>query len=391
MNVYLDHNASTPMFPEALEAMLPYLKEDYGNSSSVHQYGQRAKKAIQEAREQMAAFINAESADEIIFTSGGTESNNTAIKGAFGSTQQPGKRFVTSAIEHSAVRHVIQHLAEMRNADNVVVPVQPNGLLKLSDVEDAVTPDTILVSIMMVNNEIGTIQPIADIAKICKKKNVPFHTDAVQAGAKIRVNVQALGVDMLSLSGHKIGGPKGVGILYVRKGTRLNSLIQGGTQQKNKRGGTENTAGSVGMGVAAKLVLQHFDEETARMKKLRDRFEKEVLAQVPRSSINGDPVNRVCNTSNLCFEYTDSSQMVMALDIKGVSCSNGSACAAGNPEPSHVLLALGLPQEKAHASLRFSVGHTTTEDEITRAILIIRDTVARVRETHPLWKKASGQ
>ncbi len=390
-SIYLDHNASTPVYPEVLEAMLPYLKEDYGNSSSLHQYGQRAKKAIHEAREVMASFINAESADEIIFTSGGTESNNTAIKGAFGGTTQTGKRFVTSAIEHSAVRHVIQHLAETRNADNVVVPVQPNGIVKLSDVEEAVTSDTILVSIMSVNNEIGTIQPIAEIAKICKKKNVPFHTDGVQAGAKIPIDVQAWGVDMLSLSGHKIGGPKGVGILYIRKGTRLSSLIQGGTQQKNRRGGTENTAGSVGMAVAAKIVMKNFQEETSRIKRLRDKFESEILAQVPNTFMNGEKDKRSCNTSNICFEYTDSSQMVMALDLKGVACSNGSACAAGNPEPSHVLLALGLPQDKAHGSLRFSLGHTTTDEEIAKAIPIIRDTVARVRETHPLWKKASGQ
>jgi cysteine desulfurase len=390
-HIYFDHNASTPVYPEAFDEMIPFLRDDFGNSSSIHWYGQRAKKAVEQARERMAKFINAESPDEIIFTSGGTESNNTAIKGAFGGTNQPGKRFVTSAIEHSAVRHVTKHLAEMRGADNVVVPVQPNGIVKLSDVDEAITPDTILCTIMAVNNEIGTIQPVQEIAKICRKKNVPFHTDAVQAAGKIPVDVQAWGVDMLSLSGHKIGGPKGVGILYVRKGTRLTSLIQGGTQQKNRRGGTENVAGCVGMAVAADITAKNFKEEVARLHKMRDHFEKTILSQIPSTFVNGDVQNRSGNTSNIGFEYTDSSELVMALDLKGIAVSNGSACAAGNPEPSHVLLALGLPQDKAHASIRFSFGHTTTDDEIAKAIPIIKETVERVRQNHPLWKKASGQ
>jgi cysteine desulfurase len=244
---------------------------------------------------------------------------------------------------------------------------------------------------MCANNEVGTIQPAAYIADICRQKKVLFHTDAVQLAGKERIRVSEIGADLISLSGHKFGAPKGVGVIYVRKGTRIESLIQGGRQEKNRRGGTENVPGIVGLGVAAQLAEKNLPAESAFLKSLRDLFENKVLSQVPHSFLNGDKKERICNTSNICFPFTDSSSMIMALDLKGVSCSSGSACAAGSADPSHVLLAMGLPQDKAHASLRFSVGHSTTEEEIKNAAAIIVETVARLRESHPLWKQAANQ
>lgn len=389
MTIYLDHNATTPIKPEARDAMRPFLEDGFGNASSVHQTGQRARKAVEEAREKVARFINAEDPSEIIFTSGGTEASNMAIKGVFYRHRQKGRRMIASAIEHSAVRHVLHYLREVENVDMVTVPVGSDGITRVSDVVDAMTPDTILVSIMMANNETGVIQPVAEIAKEAKKKNILMMTDAVQAAGKIPVDVRALGVDLLTLSAHKFGGPKGAGILYLRKGTQLEALIHGGSQEKNRRGGTENAAAIVGMGAAAEAAQKHLADDSARMNTLRNKLESELLRLVPQISVNGSRDHRVLNTTNLCFEFTDSSAMVMALDLKGIACSNGSACAAGNPEPSHVLLAIGLPQDKAHASLRLSVGWNTTEADINEAIKIIPDVVSRLRQTHPLWKKAS--
>lgn len=389
MTIYLDHNATTPIKPEARDAMRPFLEDGFGNASSVHQTGQRARKAVEEAREKVARFINAEDPSEIIFTSGGTEASNMAIKGVFYRHRQKGRRMIASAIEHSAVRHVLHYLREVENVDMVTVPVGSDGITRVSDVVDAMTPDTILVSIMMANNETGVIQPVAEIAKEAKKKNILMMTDAVQAAGKIPVDVRALGVDLLTLSAHKFGGPKGAGILYLRKGTQLEALIHGGSQEKNRRGGTENAAAIVGMGAAAEAAQKHLADDSARMNTLRNKLESELLRLVPQISVNGSRDHRVLNTTNLCFEFTDSSAMVMALDLKGIACSNGSACAAGNPEPSHVLLAMGLPQDKAHASLRLSVGWNTTEADINEAIKIIPDVVSRLRQTHPLWKKAS--
>ncbi len=385
--IYLDHNATTSVRPEALDAMLPFLKDSYGNASSLHQLGQKSRKAIEAARQQMAVFLGADSADEIIFTSGGTESNSTVIRGVLEALRGKGRRMVSSAIEHSAIRTPLQHLGESGAIDNVVVAVQSNGIVRVKDVDDAITPDTILVSIMAANNEVGTIQPIAAIAAICKKKGVAFHTDAIQVAGKHPVNVNALGVDFLSVSGHKFGAPKGVGALYVRKGTRLAALILGGKQEKNRRGGTENVAGIVAMGAAAESAMKDLSTETPRITAMRDLFEELLLAGITHASVNGDRRERICNTANICFEYTDSSEMIMALDLKGVACSTGSACQAGSAEASHVLLAMNLPQEKAHASLRFSLGHSTTEEDVRSAAKIIIETVARLREKNPLWRE----
>lgn len=389
--MYFDHNATTPVRPEVLDAMLPFLKGDFGNASSLTKPGQRARKAVEDARAQVASFIGADSPDEVVFTSGGTESNNWAIKGTLAARRSNGRRVVTSAIEHSSVRTVLRNLADKGEIDLVVVPVQPNGILRIEDVADALTPDTVLVSIMAANNEVGTIQPIRAIADLCEKKDVPFHCDAVQMAGKLPIRVNDLGVDLLALSGHKIATPKGVGILYIRKGTRLESLIEGGRQEKNRRGGTENVAGIVGMGMSVQLLKREMPESVSHLAKLRDLFEELITSQISHTFINGGPENRICNTTNICFEYTDNSALLVALDLKGIATSSGSACAAGSPDPSHVLLAMGLPQDKAHASLRFSFGHSTTEEEIRGAVGPICDAVEKLRLSHPLWKKAVNQ
>ncbi|MCB4756194.1 MAG: cysteine desulfurase [Elusimicrobia bacterium] len=378
--IYLDHNATAPLYPEVLEAMRPYLSNEFGNPSSLHQLGQRARKAVEEARAQMAAFIGADDPSEIVFTSGGTESDNLAIQGMWAVSQQKGKRVVSSNIEHAAVRQVLRQMAASHQIDLTLVPVEPDGIVRGEDVEKSITPDTILISIMTANNEIGTLQPIPEIAELCRRKNIPFHTDAVQAAGKMRIRVNEMGGDLLSLSGHKFGGPKGVGILYVRRGTRLMGMIHGGRQEKNWRGGTENVAGIVGMAKAADITRKNLGREIIRLKNLRDKFEHEILARIPDTHINGDTVKRLPNTSNIRFDDTDNTAMVMALDLAGISVSNGSACASGSPEPSHVLLALGLPQHQAHACIRFSLGSTTTEKDMDETLRILPRVVAKLRE-----------
>jgi len=389
--IYLDNNATTPIRPAVLEAMLPYLKAEFGNASTVYQLGQRARKAIEDSREALAKFINSADPDEIIFTSGATEANNQVIKGSLEATRIKGNRIVSSAIEHSSVRTPLQHLDEQGKIENVVVPVQSNGLVQTKDIEEALSDQTILVSVIAANNEVGTLQPVTEIASLCGEKGIPFHTDAVQCTGKVPIDVQKWGVDMLSLSAHKFGGPKGTGLLYLRKGTRLSALLHGGRHEKNRRAGTENGAGIVGMAEAARQVMKEFDTEKNRVQKLRDTLEKTILSQIPLTFVNGHQEKRVPNTTNICFEYTESASMLMALDLKGLACSSGSACQSGSAEASHVLLAMGLPQDKAHASLRFSLGYQTTEEEIKKAFAILETTVRSVRETHPLWKEAVSQ
>jgi cysteine desulfurase len=384
--IYLDHNATTPVRREAIDAMLPFMRESYGNASSLHFEGQAARRALEKARERLAAFVGAESPEEIIFTSGGTESNNMAIQGGVGTSR--GRRLISSAIEHSAVRTVARVMGETGRAESVFIPVNSHGIVDPADVEDAIVADTALVSIMAANNEVGTLQPVKAIADICRAKGVRFHTDAVQLAGKAHVRVNEIGCDMLTLSGHKFGAPKGTGIIYVRRGTRLSALMIGGLQEKNRRGGTENVPGIVALGVAAELAEKELDAEATKLKALRDLFEKLVLDAVPKCSVNGDREYRICNTTNICFDHTDNSAMLMALDLKGVACSSGSACAAGSPDPSHVLLAMGLPQHKAHASLRFSLGHGLEEWQIRSAVAKIAEAATQVRESHPLWKEA---
>jgi len=385
--IYLDYNATSPIRPEVLEAMMPYLKDDFGNPSSLYLVGQRARKAVEGARAKIAEFIGARDPDEIVFTSGGTEADNLAIKGAALGNIRKAKRIVISAIEHSAVREAASFLRKVDSFQVVEKPVEPSGAIDPDDFDEFLTPDTTLVSIMAVNNETGVIQPVDKFSPGLRRKGILFHTDAVQAAGRIKIDVDGWGADLLTLSGHKFGAPKSVGILYVRKGTRMEGLIQGGSQEKNRRGGTENVAAIVGMGVAADLAKKELEKESIRIQKMRDNLEGTLLSRIPNSFVNGAGAKRVANTTNICFEYTESSKMIMALDLKGVSASNGSACASGNPNPSHVLLAMGLPQDKAHASMRFSLGHSNTEEEIKKAAEIIVQTVSEVRATNPLWKE----
>ncbi|OVE78421.1 hypothetical protein BVX98_00225 [bacterium F11] len=384
--IYLDHNSTSPLSSGVLEAMLPYLNEEYGNASSITQMGQRTRKAVEDARKTLAHFIGAEDPDEIVFTSCATESNNMAIKGTLDAYHSKGRRIVSSSIEHASVRNILYHLAEKGQIDHVVTPVQQDGLINLEAFEESLTPDTILVSMMAVNNETGVIQPIQEIAKMCKEKEVLIHSDAVQAAGKICIDVKEWGVDLLSLSAHKFGGPKGVGLLYIRKGTQLESLLHGGRHEKNRRAGTENVAGIVGMAKAAEIAQKRISNNT-HVKELRDFLEEKVTSQISHTFVNGHQEKRISNTSNICFDYTDSSSLLMALDLKGVSCSNGSACATGSVEASHVLLAMGLPQHQAHAALRLSLGPSTTGEEISMTIEALKNCVQRIRDTHPLWRE----
>lgn len=389
--IYLDYNATTPVYPAVVDAMLPFLKEEYGNPSSVYQLGQRARKAVEFARETMAGFIGAEDPSEIVFTSCATESNNMALKGIAGAYQSKGRRVVSSVIEHSSVRNVLNALSAAGRIDSVPIPVSADGLVEVGSLAEALTPDTVAVSVMAVNNEIGTIQPTERIGRTCREKNILFHTDAVQAAGKFKIDVNELNADLLSLSAHKFGGPKGAGVLYIRKGTRMEALLHGGSHEKNRRAGTENVAGIVGMAEAARQTEKNRQRENGRIESLRNRLEEKILASIPHTGVNGKRGRRVSNTANIRFDYCDSSALLMALDLKGVACSTGSACQTGSVEASHVLLAMGLPQEKAHGSLRFSLGPGNTEEDIERTVSILSDVTARLRENHPLWKEAANR
>ena len=384
--IYLDHNATTPVYPEVFEAMLPYYKENYGNASSVYQLGQQSRKAVEEARVIMARFVGADDPNEIIFTSGATESNNMAIKGILEAHQSKGKRIVSSAIEHSSIRNVLSHLAKTNKVDVVTIPVTKDGLLQMDQVDSALTPDTVLCTVMTANNEIGTIQPIQECAPLAKKKNIPFLADAAQTAGKMPIRVNELNVDLLSLSAHKFGGPKGIGLLYVRQGTKMESFIQGGSHEKNRRAGTENVAAIVGMAKAAQIAMENFNQTTKKLSHLRDSFEDLVLKTIPLTYVNGSRSNRIPNTSNIGFDCIESTGLLMALDLENVACSNGSACSTGSVEASHVLLAMGLPQEKAHSALRFSFGSNNNEAQIQKTVSILASAVQRLRKNHPLWK-----
>ena len=383
--IYLDHNATTPIAPEVLAAMLPYLTEEFGNANSIHAYGQNARGAVERARSSVAALVGARAA-EIMFTSGGTESNNHAILGA--ATAAPGKagHVITSAIEHVAVLDPCRALAKS-GIDLTVLPVDREGLLNPEDVRTAIRPETVLITLMLANNEIGTIQRIAEIGKIAAEMGIALHTDAVQAAGKIPIEVDKLGVDLLSISAHKFGGPKGVGALYIRKGTHLGPLMYGGHSERDRRPGTEDVAAIAGMGKAAELALTGMREESERVRGLRDRLEQGLLGRVPHSWVNGARAPRVPNTANLTFPFIEGEAMVIALDLKGIACSTGAACSSGALEPSHVLMALGLAPEDARATLRLSLGHQTTEEEIDFALETIPPVIERLRQLSPTYKK----
>ena len=383
--IYLDHNATTPIRAEVLAAMLPYFTEEYGNASSIHAFGQNARGAVEQARTQVAALVGARAAD-IMFTSGGTESNNHAILGVVAAAPGKAKHVITSAIEHVAVLDPCRALAKS-GVDLTVLPVDRDGLVNPEDVRSAIRPETVLITLMLANNEIGTIEPIEEIGNIAAEKGIVFHTDAVQAAGKIPIDIERLGVDLLSISAHKFCGPKGVGALYIRKGTQLEPLLYGGHSERDRRPGTEDVAAIAGMGKAAELALAGLHEESERVRNLRDRLEQGLLDRVPYSWVNGARAPRVPNTANLSFPFIEGESMVIALDLKGIACSTGAACSSGALEPSHVLIALGLAPEDARATLRLSLGHQTTGDQIDFALETIPPVIDRLRQLSPTNKK----
>jgi cysteine desulfurase len=383
--IYFDHNATTPITPEVLAAMLPYLTGEFGNASSIHAFGQNAREAVEQARSSVAALVGARAAD-IMFTSGGTESNNHAILGAVAASTGKNKHVITSAIEHVAVLDTCRALAKS-GIDLTIVPVNREGLVNPEDVQRAIRPETVLITLMLANNEIGTIEPVEEIGKIAAEESIVFHTDAVQAAGKIPIDVKKLGVHLLSISAHKFCGPKGVGALYIRKGTQLAPLMYGGHSERDRRPGTEDVAAIAGMGKAAELARLSMREENERVRALRDRLERGLLDRVSHSWVNGALAPRVPNTSNLTFPFIEGEAMVIALDLKGIACSTGAACSSGAVEPSHVLMALGLAPEDARATLRLSLGHQTTKEEIDFALETIPPVIERLRQLSPTYKK----
>jgi cysteine desulfurase len=386
--VYLDHNATTPVDPQVLDAMLPYFSGDYGNASSIHTFGQRARSAVETAREQVAALIGARP-QEIVFTSGGTEADNHAIFG-IGEAAAAGGHMITTAIEHEAVLNTCQAL-ERRGTSITYLPVDRDGQINLADLREALrlNPDTSLISIMHANNELGTVQPLDEIGQIASEADVYFHTDAVQSAGKIPVDVNALKVDLLSLSGHKLYAPKGIGALYIRGGTRLRQLLYGGHHQRGFRPGTENVAGIVGLGKAAQIARASLSEDAKRVTGLRDTLEHGLLQRVPDSRANAAAAPRTPNTTNITFPGLEGEALVIALDLKGLACSTGAACSSGAIEPSHVLTAIGLSADEARASLRFSLGRHTTTADIDFALRAVPAAVAQLRELSPAYRKAA--
>jgi cysteine desulfurase len=386
--VYLDNSASTKLSTEVLEAMLPYFSEQFGNASSIHSFGQKAKAAMDDARQQVADLIGAQ-ANEIIFLSGGTEADNLAIRGITSNYQGKGSHIITSQFEHPAVKNTCAAL-EKEGWRVTYLPIYENGLVRIEDVKSAITDETLLITIMHANNEVGTLQPIAEIGELVKeirnqRKNIFFHTDAVQSVGKIAVNVK--GVDLLSLSGHKIHGPKGIGALYLRKGVRISSQITGGRHERDRRAGTENVPAIVGLGHAAELAKQHL-EEMEKIGSLRDYFEKQIVELIPEIKFNGETSNRLPNISNVSFSYIEGEALLIALDLKGVAVSTGSACSSGSTEPSPVLVAMGLSKELVRGSIRFSLSRYTTKEEIDYALSVLPEAVERLRRVSPLYRQA---
>jgi len=376
--IYLDHNATTPLLPAVVERMTAVLRDEFGNPSSVHHFGQQAKAVIDEARTDAANLIGAEPS-EVLFTSGGTEADNIAIRGAAEALETTGRRhLVASAIEHEAVLNTLKALAK-RGWRVTLLPVDQSGVVSPAALREALADDTAVVSVMHANNEIGTIQPVAELARVARERGALFHTDAVQSAGKIAVDVKTLGVDMLSMSAHKFYGPKGVGALWIRRGLRVMPLLTGGRQERSRRAGTENVSGIVGMGVAARIASGKMAEEGRRLSALRDRLETGILGAVPGTAVNGSPGARVPNTSNISFDRVEAESLLIALDLQGVAVSTGSACSSGTLEPSHVLKAMGFNAHRTQNSIRFSLGAANTEAEIDRVIGVLPGIVEKLR------------
>ena len=383
MFVYADNAATTSVSTTALEAMLPYLTQNYGNPSSLYSFGQKAAEALQSARETVAGCINADPR-EILFTSGGSEADNQAIVSAAKLGARKGrKHLISTRFEHHAVLHTLAKL-EKEGFEVTLLDPHADGVIRLEDVEAAIRPDTALVTVMFANNEIGTVQPIAEIGALCRSRGVPFHTDAVQAAGHMPIDVKAMNIDMLSMSGHKFHAPKGVGVLYARRGMVLTNLIEGGAQERGKRAGTENVAGIVALAAALKESCEHMEENTARILPMRDKLFAE-LAKIPHSKINGSLAHHVPGTVNMCFEGIEGESLLLLLDDNGICASSGSACTSGSLDPSHVLLSIGLPHEVAHGSLRLSIGEYNTMEEIDHIIETVPKVVAYLRGMSPVW------
>ncbi|MCR3922877.1 MAG: cysteine desulfurase NifS [Firmicutes bacterium] len=380
--VYLDHGATTRLNDEVFEEMKPYLTEIYGNPSSIHSFGREARKAIDEAREKVAAAIGAEP-KEIIFTSGATEADNIAIRGVARAQQKKGNHIITSAVEHHAVLDMCKAMKK-EGFDVTILPVDEYGLVSVADVEAAITEQTILVTIMMANNEVGTVMPIAEIGQICENRGITFHTDAVQAIGNLPVNVNDLHVDLLSLSAHKFYGPKGIGVLYVRKGTKVNPYNFGGAQERKIRPGTENIPGVVGLGKAIELAVTDMEAKTARVKAMRDKLKDGILA-IDATKLNGHPEQRLPGNLNVSVEYVEGESLILSLDLKGIAVSSGSACTSGSLDPSHVLMAMGLDHQTAHGSLRFTLGVDNTDQEMDYVLDVLPEIVTRLRSMSPVY------
>ena len=382
--IYLDNAATTRTAPEVVEAMLPYFSEHYGNPSSIYSLGTESKKAVSQVREAIAESLGAAN-NEIYFTAGGTESDNWAIKATAEAYAQKGKHIITSAIEHHAVLHTCEYL-EKRGFEVTYVGVDENGILKLDELERAIRPDTILISVMFANNEIGTIQPIQEIGRIAKEHGILFHTDAVQAYGRLPIDVDEYQIDMLSASAHKLNGPKGVGFLYIRKGLKTRSFIHGGAQERSRRAGTENVPGIVGLGAAVRRAFAGMKESTEKELELRDHLIRRIEEEVPYCRLNGDRTRRLPNNVNFSFRFVEGESLLIMLDMRGICASSGSACTSGSLDPSHVLLAIGLPHEIAHGSLRLTLSGETTKEELDITVEAIKEIVARLRDMSPLYE-----
>lgn len=382
--IYLDNAATTQVYPEVLEAMNPYFTEYYGNPSAIYTFGGEAKKAVTKARDILAGLINAKS-EEIYFTGGGSESDNWALKATAEAYANKGKHIITTKIEHHAILHTCEYL-EKKGFEVTYLDVDEYGSVRLEELENAIRPDTILISVMAANNEIGTIEPIAEIGQIAKKYGVLFHTDAVQAFGHIEIDVDEMNIDMLSASGHKINGPKGIGLMYIRKGVKIRSFVHGGAQERARRAGTHNVPGIVGFAKAAELANNSLSERIAYETQLRDYLIDRVLQEIPYSRLNGEREKRLPNNANFCFRFIEGESLLILLDQKGICGSSGSACTSGSLDPSHVLLAIGLPHEIAHGSLRLTLSEKTTKEEIDFTIEELKKIVDRLRSMSPLFE-----
>lgn len=387
--IYFDNAATTPIRPEVYEEMKPYIETYFGNASSVYGIARESKKAIDKAREQVAKALNART-EEIFFTGCGSESDNWVLKGVASALKDKGNHIITTCIEHHAILHTCEFLEE-NGFEVTYLPVDEYGKVSVDDLIKAIRPTTILVSVMFANNEIGTIEPIKEIGAVCREKGIYFHTDAVQAVGHVKIDVQDMNIDFLSLSGHKLGAPKGIGALYIRKGCKIKNLIHGGGQERGRRAGTENLIGIVALGKAIEMAVAEMESTTKKLTYLRDKIIKNILENVDYARLNGHPTDRLPGNVNISFEFIEGESMLLLLDSHGICASSGSACTSGSLDPSHVLLAIGLPHEKAHGSLRITLGHQNTEEEVDKLLEVLPPIVQRLRDMSPLYEKIKNK